>query len=197
MKLTIKNLKGEFFEVEVEEEETLAGLKDKIKQKSGQQSDDIKLIHKGKQLVNLDSSLAKEGIKEGDFVIFIPVKNVVKKEDPKKEQSAPPAPSPLVQPPVPSPPVQPPAPAPSSTGFLSQAEYDSTIKFLEDMGFTKEQCVAALRAAYFNADRAVEYLFNGIPATSAPPPPVMPPSAPGVVPAPPSAGSAPTRTFNS
>jgi UV excision repair protein RAD23 len=32
------------------------------------------------------------------------------------------------------------------------------------MGFPREQCVAALRAAYNNSERAVEYLLNGIPA---------------------------------
>lgn len=32
------------------------------------------------------------------------------------------------------------------------------------MGFDREKCVAALRAAYNNVDRAVDYLLNGIPA---------------------------------
>ena len=31
------------------------------------------------------------------------------------------------------------------------------------MGFPRQQCVAALRAAFFNTERAVQYLCNGIP----------------------------------
>jgi UV excision repair protein RAD23 len=35
------------------------------------------------------------------------------------------------------------------------------------MGFPREQCVAALNAAFNNSERAVEYLLNGIPAGGA------------------------------
>lgn len=31
------------------------------------------------------------------------------------------------------------------------------------MGFEREKCVAALNAAFGDADRAVDYIFNGIP----------------------------------
>jgi UV excision repair protein RAD23 len=31
------------------------------------------------------------------------------------------------------------------------------------MGFPKEECITALKAAYMNPDRAIDYLLNGIP----------------------------------
>lgn len=56
------------------------------------------------------------------------------------------------------------------------------------MGFPREECVAALRAAFFDGNRAVEYLLNGIPENINPapgaggvPPMPRPPAAGGDV----------------
>lgn len=42
-------------------------------------------------------------------------------------------------------------------------EYSQTVENIQAMGYPKEEVIRALKAAFFNADRAVEYLCTGIP----------------------------------
>ncbi|KAJ0399573.1 hypothetical protein P43SY_009632 [Pythium insidiosum] len=75
-------------------------------------------------------------------------------------------------------------PAVAAGGIAVGDEVNASVQQLCDMGFPEDQVRAALRAAFNNADRAVEYLMNGIPEQAANAP------APAPSAAAPSAGAA-------
>jgi len=85
----------------------------------------------------------------------------------------------------PTPAAAPPAdnPAGSDLSFVSGVVLQTSIQNMMEMGFQREQVLRALRASYNNPDRAVEYLFNGIPdhlvaqVADNPPPAATAPSA--------------------
>ncbi|KAH8162437.1 hypothetical protein CIB48_g5812 [Xylaria polymorpha] len=54
----------------------------------------------------------------------------------------------------------------SDNSMAMGAERAGVIANMEAMGFERPQIEAALRAAFFNPDRAVEYLLNGIPESA-------------------------------
>jgi UV excision repair protein RAD23 len=63
----------------------------------------------------------------------------------------------------------------SASNLATGSVLESSVQMICDMGFDKELVLKAMRAAYNNPDRAVEYLMNGIPAQPQQQPP--PPSA--------------------
>ena len=129
-------------------------------------------MHKGKVLED-EKTVAECEITEDGFVV------VMSKKTKKPAEKTAPAPAPAAVPaavpaatatattasPAPAPAAAPQAaevPV-SSPGLVVGAELEKAIDELQSMGFPRDQCVAALRAAFNNPDRAVEYLLNGIP----------------------------------
>ncbi|KAJ1902060.1 UV excision repair protein rad23 [Kickxella alabastrina] len=49
------------------------------------------------------------------------------------------------------------------SSFIAGEQYETAISNMVEMGYSREQCVKAMRASFNNADRAVEYLIMGIP----------------------------------
>ncbi|KAI0256377.1 hypothetical protein BJV78DRAFT_1368495 [Lactifluus subvellereus] len=193
MKITVKTLQQKVFQIEADPTDTVSDLKEKIKDQQGHPVEAQKIIYSGKVLSD-DKTVESCQIKEKDFLVLMvskpkstPVASA--STNVPSPVSAPPPPNPAgstsaapvapaasqteatvsstppATPPAPPPAEVPPAEAPAlGASFLSGDALQTTIRNMEEMGFPRDQVLRALRASYNNPDRAVEYLFNGIPA---------------------------------
>ncbi|KAG8461596.1 hypothetical protein KFE25_001200 [Diacronema lutheri] len=161
MKIKVKTVKGEQYEIEVEPTDKISAVKSTIeKTHSLGTAASMKLIYTGK-ILNDESSVAECSISDNDFLVLM----ITKPKAPPKETAA--APTPAAQTPAaPAPAAPTPAaarPAAAPLPAMLGGGSEEHIKQLTDMGFERSQAVAALQAAFGNADRAVEYLMGGIP----------------------------------
>ncbi|KAI9716599.1 MAG: hypothetical protein M1828_007632 [Chrysothrix sp. TS-e1954] len=184
MKLTFRDLKKQSFSVEAEPSETIADVKKKVADQQGPDFASVRLIYSGKILAD-SNTIGSYNIKESDHIICMqqkPKAAPVASATP----STPAASAPAQTPAAPAPAAassttsapDTPTPAPSSTGASqtpSERRFDdasplmlggeraAAIANMESMGFERPQVERAMRAAFWNPDRAVEYLLNGIP----------------------------------
>ncbi|KAJ3677413.1 hypothetical protein LUZ60_003137 [Juncus effusus] len=184
MKIFIKTLKGTSFEIDVKPDDTVAGVKRAIEAMQGSNvypADQAMLIYQGKILKD-DTTLEQNGVAEANFIVIMLSKSKAAPSGSTSAPAEPPknaAPTPVAAPapaPVPSP-----APETESGDVYGQAAsnlvagpgLESTVQQLMDMGggnWDRDTVIRALRAAFNNPERAVDYLYSGIPENLVPPP---------------------------
>ncbi|XP_031090471.1 ubiquitin receptor RAD23b-like [Ipomoea triloba] len=188
MKLTVKTLKGSHFDIRVQPSDTVMAVKKNIEDAQGKDSypcGQQLLIHNGKVLKD-ESTLAENNVSEDGFLVVMlsKSKTVGSSGTSSAQPSATGAPTsnPTTPAEVPSS-----EPAPKSVASASDAatasvpsdtysqaasnlvagnNLEQTIQQIMDMGggnWDKETVTRALRAAYNNPERAIDYLYSGIP----------------------------------
>ncbi|KAL2201019.1 XPC-binding domain-containing protein [Corynascus similis CBS 632.67] len=186
MKVTFKDLKQQKFVLDVEPTDLVSAVKQRISEERGWDPKHQKLIYSGKILKDEDT-VETYKIEEKGFVVCVVNKPKEPKPAPAPEASssavpATPAPAQSSTPAAPAAPAQasstaaaaPATPTPNRTAAPAPSANDpnalamgeqraEAIANMEAMGFERTQIDAAMRAAFFNPDRAVEYLLNGIP----------------------------------
>ena len=203
MKLIVKNLKGKQFDLEIEPASTVRQVKEKIEEEQKIAIDTQKLVAVGKVMDDA-KTVEDYKLKEGDFIVVMVSKPKKPKATPPPQpqpaatttsslntgmnapgatSTAPPTTSSQAPAPVPEPSASSSSAPGGDTGILRGEALENTLKEMQEMGFPREECMRALRAAFYNPERAVDYLLNGIPSdlqdTAQPAPSGVPPTGAG------------------
>ncbi|KAI2785010.1 UV excision repair protein Rad23 [Daldinia loculata] len=194
MKVTFKELSNQKFTLDIEPTDLISTLKQRVAEEKGWDAKALKLIYSGKILKDEDT-VAAHKIEEKGYVVCMVSKpkaapaasasaaassSGAPPETPARSVAATPAApaapthSSTAAAAVPATPSPAPATAAGGNDDNSMAMGEAragVIANMEAMGFERSQIEAALRAAFYNPDRAVEYLLNGIPETARQPEP--------------------------
>ncbi|KAL3849505.1 hypothetical protein ACJIZ3_011387 [Penstemon smallii] len=189
MKLTVKTNKGSHFQINVHQDDTIMAVKKNIEDAQGKDNYPCGqqfLIHNGKVLKD-ESTLAQNKVSEDGFLVVTLSKGKMLSSS--ESTSSQPAPITALAT-NPTPEALAPLQTPKSTGstFVAQTasdpsnldaevasnlvgrnNFDQIIQQLIDMGggrWGRETVIRALRAAYNNPERAVDYLYSGIPEST-------------------------------
>ncbi|KAG0368687.1 hypothetical protein BGZ54_001397 [Gamsiella multidivaricata] len=215
MFITIKTLKQETFKVEVDESDKVLTIKQKIEELQGHPVSSKILVDENpvsqyniteKDFLVIMVTKAKTSSASASKPAAAATAATSSSAPIAASVAAPAPPAPVIQTPVeqapaaapaaspaigenptPAASTEPTAPADSAdNALLTGTHFETAIQNMMEMGFPREQCMAAMRASFNNPDRAVEYLMTGIPEhllaqTSAPAPAThAAPAAPAV-----------------
>jgi UV excision repair protein RAD23 len=144
--IAFKTLSGESFTSEFDPQSTISSVKSYVQSTQPQFQSGVDLHFKGRRLADSEVLLALD-ISDRDFIVIRPSVRV-RGSPPRGVETAPAAPlgSPIDQ---------------RFARRVNRAKFDADAGQLMDLGFPREECEAALRAAYGNPDRAAGFLVSG------------------------------------